>query len=156
MRYTSSSPEVETFLILLRLVRGAKKGRGTHANGDAEKGDSPPKAGDPGFGNYLEQQIKELRVSRTADVQKWAAEIGLNLVFQSTAKSNLNSAGSKHARSDPAAIEREVFASKGLHVVLYIKYLLYSVALAILGLVRFAEQKSQDTTFTQIRLVPPP
>ncbi len=55
-------------LILLRLVPGAKKGRGTDANGDAKKGDSPPKAGDPGFDNYLEQQIKDLRVSHPADV----------------------------------------------------------------------------------------
>ncbi len=90
-------------LILLRLVRGAK-GRGTDANGDAEKGDSP-KAGDPGFGNYLEQPIKELRVSRTADVQKWAPERGLSSVFRSTAKSNMHPVGSKHASMDPAAIE---------------------------------------------------
>jgi hypothetical protein len=142
-------------LILLRIVPGAKKGKGTDANGDAEKGDSPPKAGDPGFGNYLEQQIKELRGIRTADVQKWAAERGLNSVFQSAAKNNMNSAGSKHATMDPAAIERGLFASKRLHVVFYMEYLLYSVSLAILDLVRFAEQKSQDSTFTRIRLVLP-
>ncbi len=53
---------------------------------------------------------------------------------------------------DPAAIEREMFASKRVHVVLY---LLYSVALAILVLVCFAEQKSQDNTFTRIRPVLP-
>lgn len=142
-------------LLLLRLVPGPKKGKkGTDVNGEAEKGSSTPKAGDAGFGDYLEAQIASFREVRSADVQKWAEERGYNSIFQSTVK-NATQRPESTQGLDPKATAREILASKRLHVVLYMEYLIYSVARAILAMVRFAELKKEDGTWTRIRFIFP-
>lgn len=142
-------------LLLLKLVPGPKKGKGIDVNGEAEKGSSPPKAGDAGFGDYLERQIAEFREMRSTDVQKWAQERGYNAIFQSTAKNAMHSPEFKQSNTNPKASAQEILASKRLHVVLYMEYLLYSVGKAILAMVRFAELKNEDGTWTKTHFIFP-
>jgi len=136
-------------LMLLKLVPTPKK----KETGDIEGGTGPPKPGDPTFGDHLDQRIQAFRKARSVEVQKWAQERGLNSVFKNTAKHTTPPTGHDEITSDMAA--REVLASKRLHIVLYMEYLLYSTSKAILEIVRFAESKVADGTMSKKRIIFP-
>ncbi|PVH88337.1 hypothetical protein DL98DRAFT_478193 [Cadophora sp. DSE1049] len=123
---------------------------------DAEKGASDPRPGNTGFGDFLLRTIDECREQRSAHLRLWTEERGLSSVFQTT---------TKHYTSPPTGVKqkelriettaREVLASKRLHIILFMEYLLYSVCMAVLELVRFAEAKSSDGTFDKKRIIVP-
>jgi hypothetical protein len=136
-------------LLLLGLVPSPK----TKAPGDVEAGTDVPKPGDIKFGDYLEQKVRDFRKERSSELQRWAQEKGLNSVFKDTMKhpvppANQNDTSSGNER-------RDIVASKRLHVVLYMEYLLYSTAIAILAIVRFAESKVADGTMAKKRFIWP-
>lgn len=136
-------------LILLKLAPKPKM----KESSDIEIGTDAPNPGDLKFGDYLEQRIQEFRVERSSELQLWAEERGLNAVFRNTAKHTMPPANQAETSSDIAA--REVVASKRLHIVLYMEYLLYSTAKAVLAIVRFAESKVADGTMAKRRFILP-
>ncbi|KAG4438513.1 hypothetical protein IFR05_005987 [Cadophora sp. M221] len=123
---------------------------------DVEKGPADPQPGQIGFGDYLQQKIEEFREQRSTHLRLWAEERGLSSVFQTTTKNYTSlPTEAKPNGLSPEATAREVSASKRLHVILYMEYLLYSVSMAVLKLVRFAETKSSDGTFDKKRIIVP-
>ncbi|KUJ22759.1 uncharacterized protein LY89DRAFT_637035 [Mollisia scopiformis] len=129
-------------LILLGFVPASTRGSSTREE-DVEKGAGTlPRAGEVGFGDHLEQRIKEFRRTRTEELKRWAGERGLNSVFRSGVKGAPPSAGSEIA----AATSRDILASKRLHIIMFMEYLLWSTSLSILSLVLFSEQKSTSKT----------
>ncbi|KAH7364340.1 hypothetical protein BKA65DRAFT_389211 [Rhexocercosporidium sp. MPI-PUGE-AT-0058] len=123
---------------------------------DVEKGPADPRPGQPGFGDFLQQKIEGFREQRSTDLRLWAEEKGLTSVFQTTTKHFTSlPTEAKPKGLSPEVSAREVLASKRLHVILYMEYLLYSVSMAILKLVWFAETKSSDGTFDKKRVIVP-
>jgi len=133
-------------LLLLKLVPSPKK-----PAGDIEASAGAPKPGEMGFGDYLEQRIADFRKERSADLATWAQEKGLNDVFKNTAKYSKLPGEFDHNAEDA----QEVIASRRLHIVLYMEYLLYNVSLAILAIVRFSELKVLDGTMGKKRIIAP-
>jgi hypothetical protein len=136
-------------MVLLKLAPSPKQ----KGSSDVEIGTGPPKPGDLKFGDYLEVRIQDFRKDRSSELQRWAEEKGLNSVFKNTAKHTMPPANQDDINSETEA--REVTASKRLHIVLYMEFLLYSTAKAILSIVRFAESKVSDGTMTKKRFIFP-
>ena len=136
-------------LLLLGLAPSPKK----KAPGDVEVGVDVPKPGDLKFGDYLEQRVTDFRKERSTELQRWAQEKGLNSVFKDTMKHTMPP--TNHDEILSGSEEREVVASKRLHVVLYMEFLLYKTAIAILAIVRFAESKVADGTMSKKRFIFP-
>jgi Putative ER transporter, 6TM, N-terminal/Fusaric acid resistance protein-like len=136
-------------MILLKLAPNPKK----KESGDVESGTGPPKPGDLTFGDYLDQRIHGFRKERSSELQLWAEEKGLNSVFKNTAKFRNAPVNQDNINSETEA--RDITASKRLHIVLYMEFLLYSTAKAILGIVRFAELKVSDGTMAKKRFIFP-
>jgi len=136
-------------MVLLKLAPSPKK----KGSSDVEIGAGPPKPGDLKFGDYLDQRIQDFRKDRSSELQRWAEEKGLNSVFKNTAKHTMPPANQNDTNSETEA--REVTASKRLHIVLYMEFLLYSTAKAILSIVRFAESKVSDGTMAEKRFIFP-
>jgi hypothetical protein len=120
---------------------------------DIETGSEPPKPGDSNFGDYLEQRMLSFREERSSALKLWAEEKGLSSVFKNTAKQPMSLTNLDEMNSGKTA--REILASRRLHIVLYMEYLLYSTGKAILALVRFAELKISDGTMAKRRLIVP-
>jgi hypothetical protein len=136
-------------LVLLGLAPSPKK----KVDGDIETGAGTPKPGDLNFGDYLEQRLQDFRKERSSEIQLWAEEKGLSSAFKNTAKHPTPPANVNETNPGPAA--REILASRRLHIVLYMEYLLYSTAKAILAIVRFAESKVADGTMAKRRFIFP-
>lgn len=142
-------------LILLRFIPGAPKKASKLQREDVEnKGDSP-QPGHLGYGDYLEKRIKDFRKTRTAELKAWATSRGLNSVFQSTLKKNSVPSTMSNDKLPSGAQARDILASKRLHIIMFMEYLLWTTSLAILSLVRFAELKSTDNTFKHSRFIFP-
>jgi hypothetical protein len=148
-------------LILLKLPGGKKRApkpnRG-ETNGhpeDVESGRTAPEAGDANYGDYLEHRIDEFRIQRSRDLQLWAEERGLSSVFQATAKNSIPPPDTNQGSISSGTSARAILASKRLHLVLYMEFLLYSVSKTILALIRFAESKVDDGTLAKQRLIFP-
>ncbi|KAH7417167.1 hypothetical protein BKA64DRAFT_291476 [Cadophora sp. MPI-SDFR-AT-0126] len=122
---------------------------------DVEKGSSCPRPGNAGFGDFLLRTIEEFREQRSAHLRLWAEQRGLSSVFQTTKHHNSPPTGVKQEELGSDSAAREVLASKRLHFILYMEFLLYSVCMAVLKLVRFAEAKSSDGTFDKKRIIVP-
>ena len=123
---------------------------------DVEKGFTDPKPGQLGFGDFLLRRTEEFREQRSTHLRLWAEQRGLGSVFQTTTKHHTGpSTESKGDGSRLGNTSHEVLASRRLHVILYMEYLLYSVCMAILKLVRFAEAKSSDSTFDKKHIIFP-
>jgi hypothetical protein len=148
-------------LILLQLIPDPKKnisaiGKSTAGSAeDVEKGTPNPGPGDFGFADYLDREIQGFRRQRTESLETWAKERGVNSVFHTPTKhvrwpSEPDYGGSKTLRS-----LQETRASQRLHLILYMEYLLYSVAIATLALVRFAEKRVEDGVMEKKRLIFP-
>jgi hypothetical protein len=107
-------------LILLRFVPGASK---KTKEEDVENKAGSPKPGEIGYGDFLESRIQQFRKTRTEELKGWASERGLNSVFQT---------GLKNASSVPVtgkeglSNSRAVLASKRLHIIMFMEYLLVS------------------------------
>ena len=136
-------------LILLGLAPNPKKA----AANDIEAGTGTPKPGDLNFGDYLEKRIQGFRRERSSVLQLWAEEKGLNSVLKDTAKHTIPPTNVDEINAGIPS--REILASRRLHIVLYMEYLLYSTANAILAIVRFAELKVADETMAKRRLIFP-
>jgi hypothetical protein len=136
-------------LVLLGLAPSPKK----KVDGDIETGAGTPKPGDLNFGDYLEQRLQDFRKERSSEIQLWAEEKGLSSAFKNTAQHPTPPANVNETNPGPAA--REILASRRLHIVLYMEYLLYSTAKAILAIVRFAESKVADGTMAKRRFIFP-
>ncbi|KAK0126282.1 hypothetical protein ONS95_007894 [Cadophora gregata] len=123
---------------------------------DIEKGLTNPQPGHIGFGDFLLRSTEEFREQRSTHLRLWAEQRGLSSVFQTTTKHYTSpSKDPKKDRSVLKSVSSEVSTSKRLHVVLYMEYLLYSVCMAILKLVRYAEAKATDGTFKKKRIIVP-
>ena len=136
-------------LLLLGLVPSPKK----KAASDVEAEADVPKPGDLKFGDYLEQRVRDFRKERSTELQRWAQEKGLNSVFQDTMMHTMPPTNQNEISSGNE--ERAVIASKRLHVVLYMEYLLYKTAISIVAIVRFAESKVADGTMSKKRFIFP-
>lgn len=130
-------------LVLLGLIPAPPK---TSNGDDIEKGP------EESYGDMLEKRIEGFRTQRSTELQLWAEERGLNSVFKTTTKNN-NTTSLPSPTS--AASPREVLASKRLHIILYMEFLLYSVSKAILALVRFAELKVSSGALSKKRFIFP-
>lgn len=156
---------VLSVLILLGLAPKSKKppsGRKAAKDGstlehDIEKGATKPAPGDHGFGDFLDAEIQDFRKQRTERLQTWTKERGLDSVFHSAASTKHVQFPSQPNRDGYKSLKllREARASQRLHLILYMEYLLYSVAKATLELVRFAELKANDGTMQKSRLILP-
>ena len=123
---------------------------------DVEKGFTDPKPGQLGFEDFLLRRTEEFREQRSTHLRNWAEQRGLGSVFQTTTKHHTSPPTEmKREGLRPENESREVLASRRLHVILYMEYLLYSVCMAMLKLVRFAEAKSLDGTFNKKRFIFP-
>ncbi len=135
-------------LILLQFVPTPKNGSAA----DVEKDGDTRRPGQEGYGDYLDQRIKDFRKTRTTELKQWANDRGLNSVFQTTLK---NASVPPNLHKTTSATSRDILASKRLHIIMFMEYLLWSVSLAILALVRFAELKAHDGTLTTSRFIFP-
>jgi hypothetical protein len=149
-------------LILLKLSgsKNRTKANGGKAEGhtedvDIENGITAPKAGEANYGNYLERRIDEFRIKRSKDLQSWAEDRGLSSVFQTTAKEYIPPPDMNEDNISSGTSARARLASKRLHLVLYMEFLLYSVSKTILALIRFAESKVNDGTLAKQRFIFP-
>ncbi|KAH6664130.1 hypothetical protein B0J14DRAFT_494024 [Halenospora varia] len=138
----------------LKLIPDKKAKKSSEAKADVEKGTEPLELQHASFADSLEIKVEDFRKKRSKDLHAWAEERGLDSVFRTTAKHAM------HPPSDQNGVKgatsaREVIASKRLHVILYMEYLLYSASRAILAAVRFAELKVEDGTMTKQRFVFP-
>ncbi|KAL2064999.1 hypothetical protein VTL71DRAFT_4139 [Oculimacula yallundae] len=126
------------------------------SSSDVEKSAANPRPGQLGFGDFLQQKIEELRAQRSTHLRSWAEERGLSSIFQTTTQNYASSPMQVNSQKlSPEATAREELASKRLHVVLYMEFLMYSTSLAILKFVRFSELKSLDGTFDRKHLILP-
>ena len=148
-------------LLLLGLISTPKiskakaKGKAVNLEIDVEKGADFPRPGDAGYGDYLEERMKAFRTNRSVELSTWAKERGLSEVFRKTQNSNIPPPEARLHRPESETIARELLMSERLHIVLYMEYLLYSVAKCVLATVRFAERKTEDGTFKRYRLIVP-
>jgi hypothetical protein len=149
-------------LILLKLSKSKKQqakangGRPSRSgNVDIENGITAPKAGEANYGDYLERRIDEFRIKRSKDLQLWTEERGLSSVFQTTAKEYIPPPDMDEDNISSGTSARARLASKRLHIVLYMEFLLYSVSKTILALIRFAELKVEDGTLAKQRFIFP-
>lgn len=157
---------VQHIMILLSFAPKAKKPSsktvdnhgGAALDDDVEKGPKNPVPGNIGFGDYLDGEIQEFRKQRIERLQAWAKERGLDSVFHAPASTKHVQFTSQPRRDGYKSLKmlRESRASQRLHVILYMEYLLYSVAKATLELVRFAELKVNDGTMQRSRFIVPP
>ena len=148
---------VLSVLILLGFVPKTKTPAPDGKTNDVEKGATKPAAGDTGFGDFLEGEIQDFRKQRTERLQTWTKERGLNSVFHSPPPTRHVQfpSQSPHDGYKSLKLWREARASQRLHLILYMEYLLYSVAKATLEMVRFAERKANDGTMQKNRLILP-
>jgi hypothetical protein len=157
---------VTHILILLKLVpmpkpkwtakrTEIKTSDGVADNSDIEKGTSSPMPGDRKFGDHLEKEINDLRTSRTARLQEWAESRGLSSVFFSADDLGRKTTIDTLDDIDDPSLSRKERSIRQLNLVLYIEYLIYSVGVTTLALVRFAEAKVEDKTLTKKRIVFP-
>jgi hypothetical protein len=152
-------------LVLLKLIPEPKKAKKVAVNDsekagaalgeDIEKAAPNPGPGDIGFGNYLEREIKEFRKQRSESLEAWAKERGLSSIFHTSSKHVHWPSGPDHDRYKALRSIREIRASQRLHLILYMEYLLYSVAKSTLALVRFAEAKVEDGSMKKQRFIFP-
>ena len=124
---------------------------------DVEKANSKPTPGDIRFGNFLDGEIQDFRKQRTERLQTWTAARGIGSVFHAAASTkHIQSTSETHGDGHKSLeLLREARASQRLHLILYMEYLLYSVAKATLELVKFAELKVNDGTMQRKRLILP-
>ncbi|KAH6699780.1 hypothetical protein BKA61DRAFT_562223 [Leptodontidium sp. MPI-SDFR-AT-0119] len=141
-------------LALLKLVPDKKAKKTGQATADVEKDTEPSESKDRSFADSLEMKIEDFRKKRSKILHAWAEERGLDSVFRTTAKHAMYPPSEQNGNGASISA-REVIASKRLHVLLYMEYLLYSTSRAILAAVRFAEQKVEDDTMTKQRFVFP-
>lgn len=143
---------IQHVLISLRLVPSPK----ANLSEDVEKGANTSQPGQIGFGDYMERKIGDFKEQRTTHLRQWAEERGLSSIFQATAfPPQVPSADITQPRSSPSGKIRELQASKRLHIILYMEYLLHSVAQAVLSMVRFSELKLSDGTFAKKHFIFP-
>jgi hypothetical protein len=139
-------------LVLLELVPApASESKPGVTGVDLEKG---AESSTTSYGDMLEKRIEGFRAQRGEEIRLWAEERGLNSVFKATAKNNVSPPTSGPDAPSEAST-REALASKRLHVILYMEFLLYSVAKAVLALVRFAELKVADGTLSKNHFIFP-
>jgi hypothetical protein len=119
---------------------------------DLESGLGNPRPGELGFGDYLEKEIMNLRPYRTTKLQEWAESKGLSSVVHKDANFGPNAV--LEDPEDPL-FARERKLRRQLNLVLYMEYLVYSVAITTMALVRFAEAKVEDQTLKRKRFVFP-
>jgi hypothetical protein len=136
--------------------RAGTKGSRTQDE-DVEKGATKPVPGDTGFGDYLDGEIQDFRKQRSERLQTWIKERGFDSVFRAPTITRHIQFPSQPNRDGYKSLRmlRESRASQRLHLILYMEYLLYSVAKAALELVRFAELKVNDGTMQRSRLILP-
>lgn len=148
-------------LILLELIPGSKKGKRIpsqetpSSTDDVEKGAQPPSPGDLSFGDYLEREIQVARKQRSESLEAWAREKGLSSIFHTSSKHVRWPSDDDHDGYRSLRSIQEARAVQRLQLILYMEYLLYSVAIATLALVRFAESKVKDGTMKQQRIIFP-
>lgn len=168
--HTSFEPVIQVLdegflhvMILLNLSPNPKKAskvapseNGTAGSAeDVEKGIPTPVPGDLGFADYLDREIQGFRERRTESLEAWAKERGMDSIFHTSAKHVHWPSEPDHEGYRTLRSLREMRTAQRLHLILYMEYLLYSVAKAALALVRFAETKVDDGTMKKKRLIFP-
>jgi hypothetical protein len=151
-------------LKLLGFIPAAKKSAkkpGEHIRNrpdeDVERGPRVSVPGEIGYGDYLELEIQSFRKQRTEILQAWTKKEGHDSVFRAPTTKHVQFASeSSHDGCRSLKMLREARASQRLHLIIYLEYLLYSVARAILVLVRFAESKVKDGTMQKSHFIIPP
>lgn len=107
-------------LILLRFVPEASAKTKEH---DVENEAGPPRPGDVGYGDFLESRMNQFRKTRTEELKSWANERGLNSVFQTRLK---NASSVPNISQDGLTNSKAILASRRLHIIMFLEYLLVS------------------------------
>ncbi|CZR57246.1 uncharacterized protein PAC_07136 [Phialocephala subalpina] len=122
----------------------AKKGEDVEA-----KGGDNPKPGDTDFAKYLEQKMVEFYNKRGETLKAWARLKGLS---EGQFDAAHTPGPDEDFTPDEAQHRRD---QQQLYLILYLEHLLYSCGIAILNLIKFADQKVADGTMNKNRLIAP-
>ncbi|EXJ78639.1 hypothetical protein A1O1_09040 [Capronia coronata CBS 617.96] len=124
------------------------------ANKDLEKAaDASPAPGDPKFADYLETEIKLFEQHRQDTLREWCEKKGIDVpsTFWEDPSVQYNFKDSDSVDGTVRHKENH----QQLYLILYLQYLLHSVCLTILDMVRFADSKVQDGTMKKNKLILP-
>lgn len=124
------------------------------ASKDLEKAaDAPPPPGDPKFAEHLEAEIKLFEAHRRDTMRRWCEKKGIDVPakFWEDPAAQYNFRDSEFL--DEAVRQKQ--NHQQLYLILYLEYLLHSVCLSILDLVRFADSKVQDGTMKRNKIIFP-
>ncbi|CRG90848.1 Dysferlin [Talaromyces islandicus] len=132
----------------LRFAKRPKKERAK----DVEAAANKVKPGDDGFAEYLEAKSNEFYVARLRTLREWCEDKGIDLpkdYFDRPVDQPI------HLPEDlPGALSRER-NERQLYILLYVEHMLYSSSLAVLNLVRFADERATSGKLSRKRLVVP-
>ena len=119
---------------------------------DVEKADATPNPGDEGFAAFLEEEIQKFYKHRQEVLQKWCERKGLK-VPHSFWDEPSKQYSIKDLSDESTVRQRE--NQQQLYLILYLRYLTWSIGKAILSMVQFADSKVADGTMKKNRLILP-
>ncbi|RDL39937.1 Uncharacterized protein BP5553_04277 [Venustampulla echinocandica] len=131
--------------LALELIKAPKKAK----RDDVESKGTGSKPGDPAFGKYLDEKLKELYDSRGQTLKAWAREKGFPEDYFDTSK---EPSPGHHLIPDELERSRD---QQQLYLILYMEFLLHSIGQAVLDLVKFADKKVEDGCMKKNRLIFP-
>ena len=124
------------------------------AKGDVEKNASvDPKPGETGFAQYLEREVENYHKNRNYTVRDWCEKKGIYLPSSFWADPE-----AQHSWKDTQSMAESVRQTQNqqqLYLILYMEYLMYSIGLAILKMVKYADSKVADGTLKKKRFINP-
>lgn len=131
--------------LALELTPKPKAKQGDDIEAKAEN----PKPGDADFAKHLDQKMVEFYNRRGETLKAWARQKGLS-------EAQFNAARTPGIDEDFTPDEAQHRRDQQqLYLILYLEHLLYSCGIAILNLIRFADQKVVDGTMKKNRLIAP-
>ncbi|KAJ4609481.1 hypothetical protein HRR85_006671 [Exophiala dermatitidis] len=121
---------------------------------DVEKaGDASPEPGDPTFAKHLESLITSFETHRQDTVRRWCEQKGLDVPAKFW-----EDPAAQYRFDDLGALDETVRRKENhqqLYLILYLEYLLHSVCLTVLDMVKFADSKVQDGTMKKNKIIHP-
>lgn len=121
---------------------------------DIEKSaDAAPDPGDPAYVQYLKELVTSFQVHRRETLQKWCEKKGIDVPAKFW-----EDAASQYKFDDASSVHDNVRQKQNhqqLYLILYLEYLLFSVAQAVVNFVNFADSKLQDGTLGKNRFIFP-
>ena len=122
--------------------------------GDVEKSASAdPAPGDPAFTEYLEKQVNAYHDHRMTTVRAWCDKKGIELpsTFWQDPQAQFSWQDKQHMTESIRQNQNQ----QQLYLILYMEYLMYSIGMAILKMVKFANGKATDGSMKKNRIINP-